>query len=285
MLSAAPGTARTTAGIDIEAVSRIVREAAAEVIMPRWRNLAAHEIGSKSSPGDIVTIADREAEAYLSRRLSALLPGSCVVGEEAVHADPAVLDLLRSGEPAWVVDPIDGTRRFAEGKTAFDVMVALVIGGHAVAGWIYAPAEGRMLMGEAGGGVVIEADGEPARPIGRPWRRQLRDLNGIVTARGIVNRGYADPTSVQHLFRGFSAHTCAGHNYARLLTAESDFLINFATLPWDHMAGLALAQEAGFHAARLDGQPFDALDPKGGILVAPSSDSWLEILATLLRRP
>ncbi len=268
--------------VDIDRVASIIREVADRVIMPRWRNLAAHEIGSKQRPDDIVTIADREAEEELTHALSALLPGSHVIGEEAVAADPGILQRFNSPDPVWVIDPIDGTRKFTEGETIFDVLVALVVGGRGVAGWIYAPAEQAMLMGETGSGVVKEIAGASPEPVRHRGRQVLGDLTGIVTSRGFLMRGFPDPDLVRDKFRGYTRHTCAGHNYARLLNGDCDFLINFATLPWDHLAGLMLTREAGFHNARIDGKPFDPLDGKGGILVAPSIGSWQEILATLL---
>ena len=271
------------AKIDIEQVAAIIREVADTLIMPRWRNLAAHEIGSKSRPDDIVTIADREAETELTRRLAALLPGSKVVGEEAVAADAGILELFRGEGLLWVIDPIDGTRKFADGKPAFDVLVALIEGGRGVAGWILAPAEGDHYMGEAGGGVVHRRPGAAEQRVRATSRRALGELQGIVTARAFANRGLADPEAMRGRFRGFSPHLCAGHNYGRLLRGECDFLINFATLPWDHLAGLTLAAEAGFHGARHDGARYDPLDTRGGILVAPDARSWREILAMLLR--
>ncbi len=269
---------------DIDRVAAIIRDVAERVIMPRWRNLAAHEIGSKSKPDELVTIADREAEAELTPLLSALIPSSHVIGEEAVSADPGVLQRFRHAEPIWVVDPVDGTRKFIEGQTNFFVLVALLVGGHGVAGWLYQPAEQTMIMGEAGSGVVREQAGDGPKRLRRAPRDSLLDLNGIVTSRGFLMRGYPDPENVKARFRNYTRHTCAGHNYARLLTGECDFLINFATLPWDHLAGLTLTREAGFHHARLDRAPFDPLDGKGGLLVAPSEASWQEILGILLPR-
>jgi fructose-1,6-bisphosphatase/inositol monophosphatase family enzyme len=70
-------------------VEEAVRKAAAAEIMPRFRRLADHEVDQKSGPHDLVTDADRLTERYLTEVLGALLPGSVVVGEEAVHADPA----------------------------------------------------------------------------------------------------------------------------------------------------------------------------------------------------
>ncbi|HEX5204720.1 MAG TPA: inositol monophosphatase family protein, partial [Actinoplanes sp.] len=67
----------------LDQVADLVREVAATIVLPRFRHLSSGEIKEKS-PGDVVTIADQEAERALTRGLTALLPGSTVVGEEAV---------------------------------------------------------------------------------------------------------------------------------------------------------------------------------------------------------
>ncbi|MGW0584667.1 inositol monophosphatase family protein, partial [Streptomyces sp. NPDC002920] len=100
-------------------VEDAIRQAAATEIMPRFRQLAAHEIDQKNGPHDLVTDADRRAERYLTEVLGALLPGSVVVGEEAVHADPATYGAIRGDAPVWIVDPVDGTRQFVHGDEGF----------------------------------------------------------------------------------------------------------------------------------------------------------------------
>ncbi|WP_281259581.1 inositol monophosphatase family protein, partial [Streptomyces glaucescens] len=106
-------------------VEEAVRKAAAAEIMPRFRQLAAHEVDQKSGPHDLVTDADRKAELYLAEALGALLPGSVVVGEEAVHANPATYEAIRGDAPVWIVDPVDGTRQFVHGEEGFCTLVAL----------------------------------------------------------------------------------------------------------------------------------------------------------------
>jgi len=82
-----------------DAVFAAIIDAADTAVLPRFQNLADHEIGSKSSPSDLVTIADREAEALLTKSLMGILPGSVVVGEESVSADPGVLDAINGERP------------------------------------------------------------------------------------------------------------------------------------------------------------------------------------------
>lgn len=267
--------------VDVMEVARIMRDVAATEILPRWRNLAAGDVRRKARTGDLVTVADHAAEVALAARLEVLLAGSHVVGEEAVAADPNVLQLFRRSEPVWVIDPIDGTRKFAEGETTFDVMVALVVGGRPVAGWIYAPAEDTLYLGEVGGGVERHADGN-VMPIRAPTGLELGDLEGILGAGAFTSRGLDDPSAMRHRFRGYVRPTCAGHNYGRILDGTSHFLVNFSTHPWDHLPGLAIAAAAGFHAARHDGVPLDPLDRLGGVLVAPDRDLWDEIRRLLL---
>jgi fructose-1,6-bisphosphatase/inositol monophosphatase family enzyme len=268
--------------VDIARVAAIVREVAEAEILPRWRNLAADDIGHKSHKGDIVTVADREAEIVLARRLTALLPGSVAVGEEAVFADQGILERFAGDSPVWVLDPVDGTRAFAEGRPDFDVLVGLVVGGEPVAGWIFAPAEDDLYLGEIGGGVVREQAGREAERVAAPVRHHIGELSGIVTPQYFLNRRLPDPRPALQQFRGYVRHACAGHNYARLLRGDQDFLINFTTPPWDHLPGLALTQAGGWFNARHDGRPFRPLDPKGGILVAPDPASWRAILDALV---
>src|SRR5260370_37137972 len=91
----------------IDKVAGFIREAAAAEILPRFERLEAADIQEKG-PGDLVTIADTEAERVLTRRFKDLLPGVIVVGEEATAADPAGLDrpigdeaALENGRAAW----------------------------------------------------------------------------------------------------------------------------------------------------------------------------------------
>src|SRR5260370_28988248 len=111
--------------VDSEKVRRLIAEVADAEVMPRFEKLETGDISEKS-PGDFVTIADVASERRLTPALRDLLPGSLVVGEEAVAADPAVLDLLAGDDPVWGVDPVDGTANFAARTPIFAIMVGRV---------------------------------------------------------------------------------------------------------------------------------------------------------------
>ncbi|GAA2308891.1 hypothetical protein GCM10010149_68780 [Nonomuraea roseoviolacea subsp. roseoviolacea] len=72
--------------MDVDQVTEIVMDAARVAILPRFRALADGEVAEKS-PGEVVTVADREAEELISRRLREVLDAP-VVGEEAAAEDP-----------------------------------------------------------------------------------------------------------------------------------------------------------------------------------------------------
>lgn len=137
-------------------VEDAVRKAAAQEIMPRWRRLADHEVDRKSGPHDLVTDADRQAELYLTEALSALLPGSVVVGEEAVHANPASYEGIRGEAPVWIIDPVDGTRQFVHGDTGFCTLVALALGGVVHASWTFAPVHEELATAVRGQGAFLD---------------------------------------------------------------------------------------------------------------------------------
>ena len=119
-------------------VSELLADVADRLILPRFGALKSSDIQEKK-PGDLVTVADREAEIELARVLRAAEPGVLVVGEEGVFTDPSCLDLLPTAEHAWVIDPVDGTRNFARGGADFAVMLAEVRNAVTVRGWIWQP--------------------------------------------------------------------------------------------------------------------------------------------------
>src|ERR1700722_2745637 len=136
---------------DPDPIAELIRATAAAEIVPRFRMLAQEDIREKR-PGDLVTIADLEAERRLIQGLEAAIPGSVALGEESVAADPAKLDLLGGAAPVWIIDPVDGTGNFAKGVARFAVIVAYVERGVTQAGWIYDPLGEVMVTARRGAG-------------------------------------------------------------------------------------------------------------------------------------
>jgi hypothetical protein len=156
------GTPRMTPAALHESMHALLREVTASAILPRYRKLAAHEVTAKGI-GDVVTVADGEAEEMLAAGLARIadLP---VVGEEAAHADPSIQGRLAAD--CWIVDPLDGTRNFAAGKPPFGILIAMAAGGEAHTGWIYDCLTDRFCVAHRGKGAFVNGEKVTARPTG-----------------------------------------------------------------------------------------------------------------------
>jgi fructose-1,6-bisphosphatase/inositol monophosphatase family enzyme len=233
-------------------VEEAVRTAAATEIMPRFRQLAAHEIDEKSGPHDLVTDADRKAEESLTEALVKLLPGSVVVGEEAVHANPATYEAIKGEAPVWIVDPVDGTRQFVHGDPGFCTLVALAHGGVLRASWTYAPARDQLAVAVRGRGALL--DGEPLRA-GSP--APGRDLE-VATSHPDYTTDDQKRALLGLWTEGVSPRACgsAGLEYLAVARGELDATAFSWEAAWDHAAGLLLVEEAGGAHLTLSGEPF-----------------------------
>jgi 3'(2'), 5'-bisphosphate nucleotidase len=223
-----------------------IAEDAARAILPYWRNNVVAEAKADDSP---VTIADREAETLILARLEALYPGVQTVAEEAVAA---------AGAPAtaadwfWLIDPIDGTRGFVEGRESFTVNIALIHEGAPVAGVVTAPATAVTWRSAAPGAGALR------RRFGEAWQAiKVRDRPDAPMA--VVSHSMSDAEAR----RLVSRHGCkqwqgTDSSLKFCLIAEGRFDAyprTGATSEWDTAAGQAVLEAAGGRVLAEDGSP------------------------------
>lgn len=259
--------------VDNLAVQALIREVAAEHILPRFRSLTSEQIEEKSK-GDFVTIADQQAEAALTPRLRDLLPGSLVIGEEAAAADGALLARAGEAGPQWIVDPIDGTSLFVAGDDGFAVMVALVNSGEVRASWIYFPARDDLFAAERGGGAFrVTTAGEKrlsCAPTVQPGAARIclytshfpegseAKIEALAATYGIRNQ-----------------HACSAQEYTKIATGQSELALFHRMLPWDHAPGSLILSEAGGLSRRLDDhRTYEVARMHGPHLLAASEELW-----------
>lgn len=266
--------------VDMDAVRLLMEEAARTTILPHFRKLESKQIDQKAGPHDVVTVADKASEEFLTPRLQALVPGSIVVGEEASSADESIMEALRRPGYAWLIDPIDGTANFAVGSQLFAVMVALVKDGDAVASWIYDPIRNICAMAEKGQGAWMrEADGSRRR-LQTPKPPSLAHISGAPNLR-YGDRDFAARIAYRmDKTAGVMILRCAGQEYLAMLDGHFHYAVYNRAMPWDHTAGCLLMTEAGGIAKRLDGSLYRAADkPWGSPLVAACGEeqwNWLK---------
>jgi fructose-1,6-bisphosphatase/inositol monophosphatase family enzyme len=264
--------------VDVELVTAMIREAAETEILPRFNRLKAGDIEEKTGPHDLVTAADLEAEAVLSRRLTDLLPGSTVVGEEAVAKTPALIERLNTDEPVWIIDPVDGTWNFTQGKADFTVIVALVEGGAVRIGWIHDPIGNATVTAEEGSGA---------------WEAETRLTVAEPAALGSMTAAlYVGPRRAPALHARIKALkedlgprsylSCAGAEYLALARGTTHYAIFTRLLPWDHAAGNLIFAEAGGFARMMDDRSYEPRPIDGTLLLAPDEAAWRALRDVLL---
>jgi len=257
---------------DFQKVDEIIRLVAEEEVMPRFNRLEVSDISTKNSPGDLVTVADVRAEKRLFELLPALVDGSVIIGEEAVFADDSLYRLLDEDAPVFIVDPIDGTANFTDGKPEIGIVVALAYKGETVAGWIYNPVKKMMLSGEKGSGAFAEGKKcAVSAPADFAW------MHGAV-GRNVF---FDDAMKAAPAYWG-----SASFNYALITTGAADYSVyrTACIKPWDHAAGVLLHAEAGGYAAYADGTAYRPFPEHKMLIAAPDKTAWDFIKAHCVKK-
>ncbi|UFU03556.1 inositol monophosphatase [Ruania suaedae] len=232
--------------MDSAALLDLLKETAATVITPRFRALAAEEVIEKS-PGDLVTVADRESEAVLTKALQAAYPQALILGEEATAADPSLLEVFADAEHSFTIDPVDGTKNFVNGSPDHAVMLSELRGSEVVRAVIWQPEHQVAWVAEKGAGTY--RNGERVAPFVRE-----SGPAGLRGATSSVLRRSAAPSDLPTLQDSW---WCAGVDYPNLVAGTVDYLVYRKDWPWDHAPGALLVTETGGYVGRLDGGPYD----------------------------
>ncbi|GAB2887118.1 inositol monophosphatase family protein [Nocardioides pacificus] len=246
--------------MDTDAVLVLMQEVAADIIEPRFRSLADHEVMEKN-PGDLVTVADHEAEVAITRRLQEAFPDALIVGEEAVAADASLLEGLDRVDHWFTVDPVDGTRNFVHGSPDHAVMIGEILAGEIVRGWIWQPAHGRSYVAERGAGAW--ADG--VRLEG-PEPKDPRHPRGVTSMRGRVGTAPGDLAPME------LSWVCCGVDFPQVVTGGTDYVLYGMTKPWDHVPGTLLTREVGGSVVHPDGSDYLPTDIDRPVLVSATSE-------------
>ncbi len=263
-------------------VAEILRSVAQAEILPRFKNLSADAIRTKTSPLDLVTDADEAAERAIEADLMKAFPNAVVIGEEGVSRDPKLLDGLGDADLAFILDPVDGTLNFASGLPLFGVMASVVMKGEVVCGVILDPISDDWAMAVRGEGAWLQ------RPDG--GTRDLKVASPVPLAQmaGNVSWRYL-PEALRFVVTGNFPRVamaadlrCAAHTYRQIAGGHMHFGLSSSVMPWDHAAGWLIHREAGGYSAHFDGSPYSPVNRGGGLINAPDRESWLALREALL---
>jgi fructose-1,6-bisphosphatase/inositol monophosphatase family enzyme len=267
---------------EIEAVLTLLRTVSAAEIMPRFRKLKAGDIRTKSGPLDPVTVADEAAEKALAAGLRALFPGDDVIGEEAVAANPDLLERLGQPGRVWVIDPIDGTSNYAADLPLFGVILALVEADKTLAGFIHDPVGDDTAIAIIGGGAWMQTRDGARKHLRVAAALPVNEMTGSVSWRFLPEPLRSRVLSRLDRLAAVPDYRCAAHQYRMIAAGHCQIQLFRKLLPWDHAAGVLLHREAGGYSAHFDGSPYRPSAITGGLLLTPDAKSWAELKKALL---
>ena len=239
----------STSGQGALAISIAVAKEAGTIIRSRF--LTEKKISFKGR-SDIVTDVDLEVERLILNRVKYEYPEFSVLAEESSP-------IQTSSEFTWVIDPIDGTRNFAEGIPHFCVIVALAKGTDVELGVIYDPIKEDLFTAQKGMGSFLNGE-----PIYITSRTEIAEcLLGF-------DLGYVDQKAgtaidmIRSLWPGFQSMRLmgsAGLGMAYASAGRIDLYFHHSLSPWDMAAGLVLAREAGGVVVDRQGNPANLFTP------------------------
>jgi 3'(2'), 5'-bisphosphate nucleotidase len=182
---------------------------------------------------------DQRSHRLLMERLAERFPDDRVRSEEADQSEA----LGQESGRVWIIDPLDGTREYSEGREDWAVHVAMAVDGQAVVGAVALPSLG-LVLGTGSPHPVVAAATPP---------------------RIVVSRS-RPPAFVPFVAERLGAVTVpmgsAGAKIAAVIRGEAEVYVHAGgQYEWDSCAPVAVALASGLHASRIDGSPLRYSQP------------------------
>ncbi|NPD17268.1 inositol monophosphatase [Xinfangfangia sp. D13-10-4-6] len=215
-------------------------------------------------PLDLVTVADRDVEAFLLQALSEAFPEDGIIGEEGTSLRPGA-------RRQWIIDPIDGTFNFVRGLPDWAVSIGLIEDGQPRAGAVFCPIRNRLLIGGRDEGArVNELKLPPAAPLDR--------------ATGLISFGFASTTPIARetaviagvlgdLRMGYRNGGSTAVALMQLAEGQIDAMLGLGNKAWDVAGGIGAVSGLGYHGtvdftAAPPGAPIDFVFGKAEVVKA-----------------
>lgn len=224
----------------------------------------------------LADVGDQAADGFLQGFIRGRYPDDGLLSEETVDS-PERLTKART----WIVDPLDGTQEFSEGRADWAVHVALTLGGRCALAAVALPATDDVLWG-----------------VSVPGRERAGSSAGTTLARGtsapsaqpriVVSRSHTPPWVARFATAlGAELLPCgsAGYKVSRLLAGEADVYAHTVGLKeWDTCAPETVARALGWHVSKLRGEEhrYNQRNPKNHELVV-CRPAWRERVLAALR--
>jgi myo-inositol-1(or 4)-monophosphatase len=223
--------------------------AAGAVLQQHWGNLTT--IDEKGRSGDLVTEADRRAEAVVLAVLKRHLPA-----DHGILAEESGALAQGGGDLLWAIDPLDGTTNYTHQYPFCAVSIGLLAAGEPVLGVIYDPIHRDLFRGAAGLGATLNR--QPIRVSKTDQLAHSLLVTGFAyDRRDTPDNNYAEFCHFTHLTQGVRRGGSAAIDLAYVACGRLDGYWERGLSPWDIAAGIAIVREAGGLVTAYDGGPLE----------------------------
>lgn len=218
---------------------------AGAILRHHWGNL--HHIEEKGRPGDLVTEADRAAEAAILAKIQQYYPHHQILAEESGLQG-------QTGNYLWAIDPLDGTTNYAHSYPMSAVSIGLLIEGQPQVGVIYHPI--RQELFQAARGLGAKLNGEAIQVSPTSTLEQSLLVSGFAyDRREALDNNYPEFCYLTHRSQGVRRSGSAALDLADVACGRLDGYWERGISPWDMAAGVVLVQEAGGRVSAYDHSP------------------------------
>ncbi len=251
---------------DLHEFAADLAQKAGEITLQYFQRGVAVETKADASP---VTVADREAEAYIRRAIESRFPDDGLVGEEFG-------EVRAQAGRRWIIDPIDGTFSFIRGVPLYGVLIGMELEDEPLVGVIHLPALNETVSAAKGEGCYWRGQRAQVSNASR-----LSEALWLTTEMNLAT--HPAPSSAFDRLMGASgpARTWGDcYGYALVATGRADVMVDPQVHVWDCAALLPIIEEAGGRFSDWPGRR----TIRGGSAVASNGRLHDEVLALLAGR-
>ena len=267
----------------INYISDLLVEVNELIILKYYKNLSSKHINTKSSDDDYVSIADKESEIYIVKNLIGFLNINQYIGEETSYSNKDDYKSLEKNALYWVIDPIDGTKNYINGKNEFCSMISLVFNSIPIASFVYYPLKNLLVYAFKGfGAYSLEIKTKKIIQL----RIQQNSLANLLGSGG--TKGIEEPLR-QKVLQNLRKYTnrlfigSAGIEAIMLASNETQFVFHGRVTPWDHSPLDLIIKESGGCVYMLNDKAEFNIFSRGPILAASNDQIWENIRSLALK--
>lgn len=203
------------------------------------------EAQEKGRPGDLITAADKAAEAAVLEVIQRHFPGHAILAEESGQMGTTESEFL------WAIDPLDGTTNYAHQYPFYAVSIGLLINGVPQVGVVFAPFLQELFRAAKGLGATLNR--QPIQVSPTAELRQSLLVTGFAYDRHETpDNNYAEFCTLTHLTQGVRRGGSAALDLSYVSCGRLDGYWERGLSQWDMAAGIVMVEEAGGRVTAYD---------------------------------